>query len=142
MRTILVIDESAAVRGLIRAIVETQGYQVTEAGSCDTGSGMARSGAVDLIILDCMAHGGEGFAMLKQLRASVATATIPVLAMCGFGQCGTDLRQWADAVLIKPFRPIQMRKEVRQILGDLNIKRRNQACVSDRTVTGALAVSV
>jgi DNA-binding response OmpR family regulator len=117
LRTILVVDESKVIRGLVQAIVESAGHSVVQAGNCDAGYRLAQRGPVDAIILDCMGH-GEGISLLKRLRAEVATAPTPVVALCGISQAATDLAQWADAVVIKPFRPAELMQKLKGVLGD------------------------
>jgi DNA-binding response OmpR family regulator len=108
VRTVLIVDENEVIRGLVQTIVESAGHQAVQAGTCEAGYRLARRGTGDAIVLDCMQNNGDGIALLKRLRAEVATAATPIVAMCGMSQSETDLAQWADAVVTKPFRPGQL----------------------------------
>lgn len=108
MQAVLIAEEDETVRGLVRAIVQSGGYEAVEVSSGDEAFQVARQGAVEAIILDCLGRSGHGMETLKRLRADIHTSHIPVLAMCGLGQYGAELGLWAKAVLVKPFRPAQL----------------------------------
>jgi DNA-binding response OmpR family regulator len=108
MRTVLVVDEDPVIRGLVRAVLENEQYEVLQASSGNDALKLAHRIGVDAIILDCMGRRCEGLATLKQWRADPITTSVPVLAMTGLGQHGSEVGLWANSVLIKPFRPAQL----------------------------------
>jgi DNA-binding response OmpR family regulator len=115
VKTVLIVDRSDVVRGVVRAIIEGAGFRVVEASSYETGYQLAQ-GSMDAILMDCMGDDGHGLATLKRLRASVSRAPTPVVAMCELNQCGTVLGQWADVMLVKPFRPAQLLLKLEAVL--------------------------
>ncbi len=117
MRTILVVEEEAVIRGLIRTILETAGYQVIEATDDSAGFQIAQQGAPDAIILDCMGFHTNGMAMLRNLRGTAETAHLPVIALCGLGQSGAEVGLWANSLVVKPFRPAQLLIKVQMVMG-------------------------
>lgn len=116
MSTILVIEEEGLIRGLIRVILESAGYKVAEAAEGPAGFQLARAGGVDGVVLDCMGLRSDGLRVLRQMRGDVATAHIPVVALCGLGQSGAEVGLWANSVVVKPFRPAQLLMKVQMTM--------------------------
>ena len=78
MPKILIADDDAAVRDLIRSLLERVGYAVAEAGSGEQTIEMATSEDPGLILLDIVMPGIGGIEALRRLKADPATADIPV----------------------------------------------------------------
>ena len=116
VKTILVVEEDDAVRGLVRAILEGAGYGVLEAAGGEAGIDLARCGAADALVLDCMGTRGEGIENLRRLRGEAGTAHLPVIALCGLGQSGAEVGLWANALVVKPFRPAQLLLKIEMTL--------------------------
>ena len=116
MPTILVIEEEDVVRGLIRVMLEGEGYHVMDTASGEAGLQLARRRPVDAIVLDCMGRQSNGTRMLRQLRGDASTAHLPVIALCGLGQSGSEIGLWANALVVKPFRPAQLLIKVQSTL--------------------------
>ena len=114
--TILVVDEEAVIRGLIRVILEGAGYQVMEAGTGEAGFELAQRGAVDALVLDCMGLRSDGLTTLRRLRGTATTAHLPVVALCGLGQAGAEVGLWANGLVVKPFRPAQLLLKVEMVM--------------------------
>ena len=117
MATILVVEEEDVIRGLIRIIFQNAQHNVVEARSGDAAWQLMQRGTVDAVIADCMGHTSSGLALLKRMRAEVATAQTPVIALCGLGQAGAEAGLWANALVIKPFRPAHLLLKVEAVLG-------------------------
>ncbi|HVZ16684.1 MAG TPA: response regulator [Terriglobales bacterium] len=117
MPRVLVIEEEAVIRGLIRVILEGAGYDVLEAGDGQAGFKLAERGAVDGLVLDCMGLRTNGLSMLRQLRGTASTAHLPVIALCGLGQSGAEIGLWANGLVVKPFRPAQLLLKMEMVMG-------------------------
>ncbi len=77
---VVIVDDSADSRRLIRRILQSQGdYQILEAPNGQEGLELIRRELPDLIILDLMMPEMDGFAVLDALRATAETAEIPVI---------------------------------------------------------------
>ena len=77
---VVIVDDSADSRRLIRRILQSQGdYQILEAPNGQEGLDLIRRERPDLIILDLMMPEMDGFAVLDALRTSAETAEIPVI---------------------------------------------------------------
>ena len=116
MPKILVVEEDAVIRGLIKLILEGAGHQVIEAGDGDAGLHLAQRGAVDALVLDCMGLRTDGLGTLRRLRGTATIAHLPVIALCGLGQCGAEVGLWANGLVVKPFRPAQLLMKVNMVM--------------------------
>ncbi len=77
---IVIIDDSPEARRLIRRILQSQGnFTIYEAGSGKEGLELVQREVPELIILDLMMPGMDGFAVLDALKAQPTTANIPVI---------------------------------------------------------------
>jgi threonine synthase len=79
---VLIVDDTEEARRLIRRILQSQGnYSITEASDGLQAIVMAKQDPPDLIILDLMMPGLDGFATLDRLKANPATASVPVIVV-------------------------------------------------------------
>src|SRR5438445_9406870 len=81
---VLVVDDDAAMRGLLHWMLAGRGYAVTEAATLDDAIRAVQSGGVDVVILDLVlgAH-KSGLDVLRTLRSQAATASLPVIILTG-----------------------------------------------------------
>lgn len=80
-RTILIADDDAALRELLRAALEAAGYRVVEAADGVEALQLAAHERPDLLILDISMPRLDGWAVLRQLEAQPATAGLPVIVL-------------------------------------------------------------
>ncbi len=80
---ILVVDDSTFEQFTLRDILTSQGYRVGSASDGRQGYEMATLTQPDLILLDILMDGMDGFATCRLLKANPATASIPVLFLTG-----------------------------------------------------------
>ncbi len=100
---ILVVDDEKVLRELIRPYLEAEGYEVLEARNGPEALEIAQRERLDLVLLDVMLPGEDGFAVLRQLRR---ISTIPVLMLTARRDEENrvaGLRQGADDYVVKPF---------------------------------------
>lgn len=120
MQTILVIEDETDICELVRLNLERQGgYTVLTADNGNSGLDAARSHLPDLIILDLMLPGKDGFAVMKALRMDSRTQSIPVLMLTAKGALGdriAGLEQGADDYVTKPFSPKELMLRVKALL--------------------------
>jgi signal transduction histidine kinase len=108
MSKILVIDDEAWLREMIRLALAQHDFEVIEAANSDEGFAAARKELPDLILCDVnMDKAGAGYTMLEKLREDGATAAIPFILMTGLADAkgmrhGMELG--ADDYLPKPFK--------------------------------------
>ncbi|MGD2143921.1 MAG: response regulator [Anaerolineae bacterium] len=108
---VLVIEDDPRTVRLLELILGSQGYQMTIATSGDEGLTTLRSGRFDLILLDLMLPGVDGFEVLRQIRDDPAVADVPVVITSARArpvakQEAADLG--ADAYITKPYRKAEV----------------------------------
>ncbi len=124
MKLLIIEDEVRAAEYLKQGLSEN-GYAVEVAHNGTDGLHAAANGDHDLVILDVMLPGIDGFAVLSALRTSKAT---PVLLLTAKGQTNDKVRGFdlgADDYLVKPFQLPELLARVRVLL------KRGKAPVSD-----------
>src|ERR1700720_287624 len=113
---LLIIDDDVELCGLLKEFLQREGFAVECAHDGQSGLEQAKQGGYDLIILDVMLPGLDGFEILKRLRAE---SRVPVLMLTARGEevdriVGLELG--ADDYLPKPFNPRELSARIRAIL--------------------------
>jgi two-component system phosphate regulon response regulator PhoB len=105
---ILVVDDEATIVELIRYNLVKDGYEVRTAGTGEDALAAARREAPDLILLDLMLPGLDGFDVCRALRANPALQQVPIVMLTARGEDAdvvAGLELGADDYLTKPFTP-------------------------------------
>ena len=117
MADILIADDDAASRALMRFVLETQGGHVVRAAECAAGAmQQLEQGEPDVLVLDVAMPGTSGLELCRALRRGGA---LPVLMVSGHGTVDdrvTGLRAGADDYLPKPFDPGELLERVNALL--------------------------
>ncbi len=119
MHQILIVEDEQDIADLIRFNLERAGYQVHTAADGISGNQLAVELRPDLIVLDLMLPGRDGFGVFKELRRDTRTADIPVLMLTARSQTEDrikGLEAGADDYLTKPFSPKELMLRVQAIL--------------------------
>ncbi|MDF1503765.1 response regulator transcription factor [Roseisolibacter sp. H3M3-2] len=114
---VLVIEDHAAIAEGLRHNLEFEGYAVRVAGSAADGLTALRERPADLVILDLMLPDGDGFHVLRTLRA--AGDATPVLVLTALGDESDKvrgLRLGADDYVTKPFGLLELLARVDALL--------------------------
>jgi len=104
--TVLVVDDDKSVRDLIAVILECEGYRVLTADSGEEALQLAASEHPDLITLDGMMPGMDGWEVGRRLAGDIETADIRRLVVSAKPMAELEAspgREFAHAVLTKPF---------------------------------------
>ena len=118
--TVLVADDSAASRELIRTILERDAYNVVEAVDGCEALRKAREIQPDLILLDIQMPSLDGFGVIGMLRADPMFAATPVVAITASAMHGDRERALAagfTSYITKPVRLAVLRTELARLLG-------------------------
>ena len=114
---VLIIDDYADNRELLRLMLEQAGYVVSEAGSGREGVEMARAEPPDMALVDLSMPGIDGWNVLKELRADARTIRVPCAAVSAFADGAREraLAHGFNAYLTKPFRRNELLEVVEQL---------------------------
>ena len=106
MPRVLVIEDAPATQRLIEMTLMLEGWDVLVATTGEAGLEVAESDSPDLVVLDIALPNMDGWQVLKTLRDSPATASIPVIVVTAHDTAESKSRAdiaTADAFLGKPF---------------------------------------
>lgn len=119
VKTILLADDEANLRMLVRTTLDDPAYRILEAADGTAALALARNDHPDLVVLDWMMPGINGVEVAAALRHDPGTAHIPIIMLTARGQ-GADITHGraagADAYLVKPFSPLELLAKVQEAL--------------------------
>jgi CheY-like chemotaxis protein len=119
MKTILIADDKATSRELVRTVLEKEGYAVVEAADGIEALHCALDLTPDLIILDLQMPGLDGFSVLEKLREDARFHATPILALTASAMQGDRERALTNGFtgyVSKPIRLQALRAEVQRLL--------------------------
>ena len=126
----LIIDDSPTIVFALKKILRSAGFITFEALNAEAGITLAREEVPDLVFLDIVLPGANGFAALRALRKDPATAHIPVIMISGNEQA-TELffgsRTGADDFMKKPFSRFEVFARIERLLDENMVPRRISA---------------
>ncbi|MBD3866576.1 MAG: response regulator [Acidobacteria bacterium] len=104
--SILVVDDSDLLRNILREELEAEGYRVSVAEDGEKALSLAQDIRPDLILLDIVLPGMDGYEVCRELKSNTATSQIPVLFLSSRNELKDKLAGFdagADDYLTKPF---------------------------------------
>jgi len=119
MKTVLIADDKATSRELVRTVLEKSGYMVAEASDGIEALRNARELKPDLIILDLHMPGMDGFGVIQEIRRDRELAATPVLALTASAMQGDRERALSagfTGYIAKPIQLHALRSEVERLL--------------------------
>src|SRR6202795_1988723 len=119
MTKVLVIDDEAPIRLLCRVNLEAEGMDVIEAPDGPSGVDKARAERPDVILLDVMMPGLDGWRVAEQLFGDNRTMAIPIIfltARAEFRDRARGLDIGGIDYVTKPFNPLELAPLVRDLL--------------------------
>ena len=130
----LIIDDSPTIVFALKKILQSAGFITFEALDAESGVDLARKEIPDLIFLDIVLPGANGFAALRTLRKDPVTAHIPVIMISGNEQA-TELffgsRTGADDFMKKPFSRFEVFARIERLLDENRVPRRIPASATE-----------
>jgi DNA-binding response OmpR family regulator len=116
---VLIVDDEAPIRLLCRVNLEAENMEVFEAGDGPTGLEAARRDSPDVILLDVMMPGLDGWRVAEELLEDPATSSIPIV----FLTARAELRDRARGLdlggldyVTKPFNPVDLAPLIRDLI--------------------------
>jgi two-component system alkaline phosphatase synthesis response regulator PhoP len=117
MSRILVVEDEAGIAFALEADLRAEGYDVVVATTGDEAMRTVGAGSVDLVLLDVMLPGKDGFEVCREMRRSGVRAPIIMLtAKAQEAEKVMGLELGADDYITKPFSPRELRARVKAAL--------------------------
>lgn len=119
MGKIVVVDDDVSIQTLIKVNLEMQGHKVLTAPDGIEGYALVQQENPDLVILDVMMPGADGFTVCQRIRKNPETETTPVLMLTALGVVEDKVKGFdvgADDYLVKPFELPELQVRVRALL--------------------------
>ena len=129
MTRVLVIDDEAPIRLLCRVNLEAEKMEVLEAADGPTGLEQARAAKPDVILLDVMMPGLDGWQVAEQLLEDDRTRSIPIVfltARAEFRDRARGLDLGGIDYVTKPFNPLELAPLVEDMLKRVELGERDE----------------
>ncbi len=113
--TILIVDDTSTNLLILKKTLMGAGYQVLTAENGKEGRALAEANSPDLILLDIMMPGEDGFETIVKLKSTPATVSIPVIFLTALSDVDAKVRGFelgAVDFITKPFHPAEIRARV------------------------------
>ena len=121
LSVILIVDDEAELRYLLRRIIEGAGHEVVEAGNGADALAQVRRSPPDLVVTDIMMPIMDGVELIRRLRGEPTTNDIPILVVSSHAHLAAP----ADSVIAKPYTPNTLLAAVGALLARKVDRRRN-----------------
>ena len=118
-KRILVIEDTADNRRILRDLLTAAGYEITEAEDGATGVAMAAEQKPDLILMDIQLPVIDGYEATRRIKADPATRHIPIVAVTSYALAGDEAKTreaGCDGYIAKPYSPRNLLEKVRGFL--------------------------
>ena len=119
MTTILLVDDSATIRNMLKATLEPFGYRILEASGGRAGLEVVKQEKLDLIISDQNMPGLDGLGMVKSIRAGSNNPGVPILVLTT--ETSDEMKAASRAAgasgwMSKPFTPERLEAALKKLL--------------------------
>lgn len=119
MSTVLVVDDQLSHREMISDLLKGSGFKVMVAADGADALSQVEAHCPDLVILDIVMPGINGYEVCRRLRSNPVTQNLPII-FCSIKNEEFDrywgIRQGANAYISKPFQPRELLTTVKQLL--------------------------
>ena len=140
--TILLADDNADVRLALEYMLRAQGYKVVSVADGDAAVAALEENHVDLVLLDVLMPGRNGFSVCRHIKSQVETRLIPVVLITGLANPESrveGIESGADDFISKPLNRDELLARVRSLL---KVKRFTDELESAESVLFMLARSI
>lgn len=113
---ILAVDDSPVNLGIIKSVLTREGYEVFTADNGPEARELASENVPDLILLDIIMPGEDGFEVIQSLKRESTTSRIPVIFLSGVSEIDSKVKGFslgAVDYILKPFHPKEVLARVR-----------------------------
>ena len=115
MKRVLIVEDQADIRKLIRMTLEFENYEIHEASDGSFGLRMAQAIRPDVLLLDVMMPGMSGPELLAELRRRELVVDIPVILMTAKSmpdELAALMEHAVTGIIVKPFDPISLPSDI------------------------------
>jgi signal transduction histidine kinase/DNA-binding response OmpR family regulator len=116
---VLIVDDDSSIRAICREVLELGGYQVRDAGSANAALAEARRFRPDMILLDVLMPGIDGYRTAEMIRADPAIGMAPIMFLSARGDTADKVRAFrsgAEDYMVKPFDAAELLARVGKAL--------------------------
>lgn len=120
LKKVLIVDDSAAESRLMQSFLQTAGYSAVALSDPTRIEQMVASEHPNLILLDVVMPGRNGFQACRELKTSQEFASIPIVLVSsknGESDRFWGMQQGADGYVVKPFTAPDLVGEVQRVIG-------------------------
>ena len=119
MQSVLAVDDSPSIRGLVSVVLKQAGFDVVLAEDGVEALKYANETTVDLVLTDINMPNMDGISLIKELRTLPSYKFIPVLVLTT--ESGKDMKMrgkeaGATGWLVKPFDPVKLLATIKKVL--------------------------
>lgn len=121
MRKLMIADDEAGIRSLVRMTLDTGDYEIIEAADGDEALALAREHRPELMLLDAMMPKRSGFDVCRELKEDPETNATTIVMLTARAQEADRERgtaAGADDYFTKPFSPLALLDKVAEVLGE------------------------
>ncbi len=121
MKQILIVEDKANSRELLRTVLEQQGYAVLEAADGEQAIKVIREKPLDLVLMDLQIPARNGYDVIKEIRSDPRLAGLPVVAVTANAMPEDQERVMSagfTGYIAKPVALARLREEVNRLLND------------------------
>lgn len=118
-KCILLIEDQEDNRRIVRDLLTSVGYELIEALTGEDGVVLAERHRPDLILMDVLLPGLNGYEATRLIKAKPDLQRIPIIAVTSYALSGDDimaLEAGCDAYIAKPFSPRELLAKIREFL--------------------------
>jgi two-component system cell cycle response regulator DivK len=118
-KRILVVEDHETNRRILRDLLTSAGYELTEAVTGEEGVTLAESYRPDLILMDIQLPGLNGYEAARRIKENSTLCHIPIIAVTSYALSGDEekaLEAGCEAYVSKPFSPRLVLAKIREYL--------------------------
>ena len=113
---ILTVEDDNSIRTVVRMALEDEGWEVLEAGNGEDALAIFKRDGANVVLIDIMLPGIDGFEVCRSIRRSTDVPIIMVTARDDTHDVVAGLEAGADDYLTKPFEPKELSARIRALL--------------------------
>lgn len=121
-KTIVVVDDEPSIGRVVQFKLEKEGFKVHVATDGIEGLAKIQSEKPDLVLLDIMMPGMDGFEVCQRMKENPRTAKIPVIVLTARGQAPDRIRGKELGIIdffTKPFSPTRLLEKVTEVFSSM-----------------------